>query len=41
MYSYIEGKVTEMVITPHSNEGTYVITGKLDGYEEKETFTNT
>ena len=35
------GKVTEMVITPHSSEGTYVITGKLEGYEEKETFKTT
>ena len=34
-------KVTEMVITPHSSEGTYVITGKLEGYEEKETFKTT
>lgn len=36
-----DGKVTEIVITPHSNEGTYVITGKLDGYEEKESFKTT
>ena len=36
-----EGKVTEMVITPHSSEGTYIITGKLEGYEEKETFKTT
>ena len=33
-----EDKVTEMVITPHSSEGKYIITGKLKGYEEKETF---
>ena len=36
-----EGKVTEIVVTPHSSEGTYVITGKLDSYEEKETFKTT
>ncbi len=36
-----EGKVTEIVITPHSSEGTYKITGKLEGYEEKETFSTT
>jgi len=36
-----DGKVTEIVITPHSNEGTYVITGKLNGYEEKESFKTT
>ena len=34
-------KVTELVITPHSSEGTYVITGKLAGYDEKETFKTT
>ena len=36
-----EGNVTELVITPHSNEGTYVITGKLEGYGEKESFSTT
>ena len=36
-----EGKVTELVVTPHSSEGTYIFTGKLDGYEEKETFKST
>ena len=36
-----EGNVTEIVITPHSSEGTYKITGKLEGYEEKETFSTT
>ena len=35
------GNVTEVVITPHSNEGTYIITGKLEGYAEKESFTTT
>ena len=30
--------VKEMVITPHSNEGTYVITGTLKSYDENETF---
>ena len=34
-------KVTELVITPHSSEGTYIITGKLDGYDEKESFKTT
>ena len=34
-------KVTELVITPHSNEKTYIITGKLEGYKEKETFKTT
>ena len=33
-----EGNVTEVVITPHSSEGVYKITGKLKGYEEKESF---
>ena len=32
------GNVTEVVITPHSNEGVYSIKGKLIGYDEKETF---
>ena len=36
-----EGNVTEVVITPHSSEGIYHITGKLDGYGEKETFSTT
>jgi cell division protease FtsH len=36
-----EGTVTELVVTPHSSEGTYILTGKLDGYEEKETFKTT
>ena len=35
------GNVQEIVITPHSNEETYIITGKLKGYEENETFTTT
>ena len=33
-----EGNVTEVVITPHSSEGVYKITGKLKGYEERESF---
>ena len=33
-----EGNVVELVITPHSSEGVYHITGKLEGYGEKETF---
>ena len=37
-----DGHVTELIITPHSSEGVYHITGKLEGYAEKETFsTNT
>ena len=32
------GNVTEVVVTPHSNEGIYTIKGKLVGYDEKETF---
>ncbi len=35
------GNVTEVIITPHSNEGTYIITGKLEGYAENESFTTT
>lgn len=34
-----EGKVTEMTITPKSDESIYYITGKIDGYSDKETFT--
>ena len=30
--------VSEVLITPNAAEGTYVITGKLDGYEENESF---
>ena len=33
-----EGKVTEMTITPKSDESIYYITGKIDGYSDKETF---
>ncbi|MBR1385797.1 MAG: ATP-dependent zinc metalloprotease FtsH [Bacilli bacterium] len=36
-----EGNVTEVVVTQHSSEGVYVITGKLKGYKEKETFRTT
>lgn len=32
------GNVEEVVITPHSNEGTYIISGRLKNYKEKETF---
>ena len=35
------GNVVEVVITPHSSEGTYIITGKLEGYAENELFTTT
>ena len=31
-------KVTEIVITPNSNESIYYVEGKLDGYKEKESF---
>ncbi len=34
-----QGKITELVITPKQNAGNYYITGKLDGYSKKETFT--
>ncbi len=30
--------VTEVTITPNSGEGVYYITGKLEGYEENESF---
>ena len=33
-----DDKVTEVVITPKSNESIYYVTGKLDGYKENETF---
>ena len=33
-----EGNVTEVIITPHSNEGVYTISGKLKSYGDKETF---
>ena len=33
-----EGNVEEVVITPHSSEGTYNIKGRLKDYEENETF---
>ena len=32
------GKVTEIVITPNSNESVYYVEGKLEGYKEKESF---
>ncbi len=31
-------KVTEITITPNSNDSIYYVTGKLDGYEEHESF---
>ena len=31
-------KVTELTITPNSSQGVYSITGKLDGYNENESF---
>ena len=34
-----EDKVTEVEVTPKSNESIYYITGKLDGYKKNETFT--
>ena len=33
-----DGKVKEMVVTRHANDGIYVITGKLDGYDKNESF---
>lgn len=33
-----DNKVTEMTITPKSDELVYYITGKIDGYSDKETF---
>ena len=33
-----ENKVTEMTITPKSDESIYYITGKIEGYSDKETF---
>ena len=35
------GKVTEMSVTPNMADGIYVISGKLEGYKEGETFTVT
>ncbi len=34
------GKVTELTITPNSSQGIYSITGKLEDYNENETFTS-
>ena len=34
-------EVTELTITPNSNQGVYSLTGKLEGYKENETFTST
>jgi len=34
-------QVTELVITPNSSQGIYVLTGKLHGYKENETFNST
>ena len=33
-----EGKITELSITPRTNALVYEVTGKMDGYAEKETF---
>ena len=33
-----EGKVEKVEVTPSNNGGVYYITGKLDGYDKKETF---
>ena len=35
------GKVTEMSVTPNMADGIYVISGKLEGYKDGETFTVT
>ena len=34
-----ENKVTEMTVTPKSDESIYYITGKMDGYKSNESFT--
>lgn len=34
-----ENKVTEMTVTPKSDESIYYITGKIDGYKSNESFT--
>ena len=31
-------KVSELEVTPKSKESVYILTGKLDGYEKKESF---
>ena len=33
-----ENNVTEVTVTPKSNESIYVITGKLEGYKKTESF---
>ena len=33
-----EGKVTELTITPRSRSSVYDVTGKLEGYKDKESF---
>lgn len=33
-----KGNVEELTITPKSGDGVYVLTGKLDGYSDNETF---
>ena len=33
-----DGKVTELTITPNNNESVYSLSGKLEGYNENETF---
>ncbi len=35
-----EEKITEMTIMPNSTDAVYYITGKLEGYEETESFTS-
>ena len=35
------GKVNEMTVTPKMADGIYIITGKIEGYKEGETFTVT
>ena len=36
-----EGKVDEVIVTPKNSAGVYVISGKLEGYKDNETFTVT
>ena len=40
LFDYLRnGEVTEIKITPKSNENVYYVTGKLKGYKESESFT--
>ena len=41
MSEMTEGKVEEISVTPKSAAGVYIISGKLDGYKDNETFSVT